>query len=103
MWKTRNRYRRYQWPQNDCDHINVLQRLEEEYCHLNYMERNINSSLCWLQEEEASLGLAHEQSSTLLQEQRETISKRKEEEAVAQLEEALMMDRDDSNDSMIAR
>ena len=40
---------------NDRDHIDALRRLEEEYCHLNSMERNINSSLCRLQEEEASL------------------------------------------------
>jgi hypothetical protein len=81
------------------DHIDALRRLEEEYRHLDHMETIIAKCLSRLRDEEASLRLAHEQSSTSLKEQREMISKRKEDEAVARLEEALMMDGGCSDDS----
>ncbi|KAL9189146.1 hypothetical protein ACHAXT_011636 [Thalassiosira profunda] len=51
-----------------------------------------------LQQEEATLKLALEQSSTSLKEQREKEAKKKDAEAVARLEEALMMGGDSDDD-----
>jgi len=84
---------------SESDHIDALRRLEEEYLRLDYMEDDIKECLGRLRDEEASLRLAREQSSTSLREQRELASKRREDEAVARLEEALMMDGDCSDDS----
>lgn len=81
------------------DHVDALRRLEEEYRHLDRMETNVTTCLSRLRDEEISLRLAHDQSSTSLREQREATSKRKEDEAVARLEEALMMDGGCSDDS----
>ncbi|KAL3808381.1 hypothetical protein ACHAXA_005352 [Cyclostephanos tholiformis] len=52
-----------------------------------------------LRDEEISLRLGHEQSSRSLRQQREYKSKRMEDEAVARLEKALMMDEDSSDES----
>ena len=79
-------------------HIKTLQRLDREYDNLLSAEKNVENYLHQLQNEEASLRLALEQSSTSLKEQREKEAKKKEEEAVARLEEALMMDHADSSD-----
>ncbi|KAL7541145.1 hypothetical protein ACHAXR_012086 [Thalassiosira sp. AJA248-18] len=79
-------------------HISALQRLDKEYGHLRSTEENIETCLHQLQQEEASLRLALEQSSTSLKEQREKERNREDKEAVARLEEALMKD-SDSDDS----
>jgi hypothetical protein len=81
----------------NADHIDALQRIEDEYRQLTSIEENLKLALSRLRDEETSLRLAHEQSSTSLREQREMISKRKEDEAAKRLEEALMMD--DGDDS----
>ena len=80
-------------------HINTLQQLDTEYTKLCTTEQAIQKYLQQLQDEETKLRLALEQSSTSIKEQREKESKRKDEEAVARLEEALMMnDGDDSSE-----
>ena len=80
-------------------HINTLQQLDTEYTKLCTTEQAIQKYLQQLQNEETKLRLALEQSSTSIKEQREKESKRKDEEAVARLEEALMMnDGDDSSE-----
>jgi hypothetical protein len=83
------------------EHIEALQRIEDEYRQLTSIEENLTLALSRLRDEETSLRLAHEQSSLSLREQREMISKRKEDEAAKRLEEALLMmdDGDDSEDS----
>ncbi|KAL3827381.1 hypothetical protein ACHAXA_003115 [Cyclostephanos tholiformis] len=81
------------------DHIDALKRLEREYRRLNYLEDNISKCLSMLRDEEISLRLGHEQSSRSLRQQREYKSKRMEDEAVARLEKALMMDEDSSDES----
>eukprot|EP00578_Thalassiosira_sp_NH16_P030246 CAMPEP_0181076688 /NCGR_PEP_ID=MMETSP1071-20121207/553_1 /TAXON_ID=35127 /ORGANISM="Thalassiosira sp., Strain NH16" /LENGTH=123 /DNA_ID=CAMNT_0023157887 /DNA_START=147 /DNA_END=518 /DNA_ORIENTATION=+ len=88
-------------PASMSHHINAVRRLDEEYDHLLTVERNIEKSLHQLGQEEASLRLALKQSSTSLKDQREKEAKRKDKEAVARLEEALMMDEnsDDSSSS----
>ena len=84
----------------NADHIEALQRIEDEYRQLTSIEENLTLALSRLRDEETSLRLAHEQSSLSLREQREMISKRKEDEAAKRLEEALMDDGDDSDDSV---
>lgn len=85
----------------NADHIDALQRIEDEYRQLTSIEENLKLALIRLRDEETSLRLAHEQSSTSLREQREVISKRKEDEAAKRLQDALMMDDgDDSDDSV---
>ena len=74
-------------------------RLDKECDCLVATEKDIKNCLRQLEQEEATLRLALEQSSTSLKEQRQKEAKRKEEEAVARLENALMMDVDDSDDS----
>ena len=78
--------------------LNNLQSLDKEYNHLVATDKDIKYGLCQLEQEEATL-LALEQSSTSLKEQREKEAKRKEEEAVARLENYLMMGVDHSNDN----
>eukprot|EP00571_Detonula_confervacea_P004966 CAMPEP_0172323532 /NCGR_PEP_ID=MMETSP1058-20130122/48974_1 /TAXON_ID=83371 /ORGANISM="Detonula confervacea, Strain CCMP 353" /LENGTH=266 /DNA_ID=CAMNT_0013039553 /DNA_START=35 /DNA_END=835 /DNA_ORIENTATION=- len=80
-------------------HIDALQRLDKEYDHFLSMEKNIENYLHQMQQEEILLRLALEQSSTSLKEQREKENKRKAEEAMARLEEALMMDVDSDDSS----
>ena len=78
-------------------HITTLQQLDNEYSNLLTTESNIEKYLTQLQQQEKTLRLAFEQSSTSIKEQREKEIKRKDDEAVARLEEALMMDGDGSN------
>ena len=73
-------------------HITTLQQLDNEYSNLLTTESNIEKYLNQLQQQEKTLRLAFEQSSTSIKEQREKEAKRKDDEAVARLEEALMMD-----------
>ena len=80
-------------------HITTLQQLDNEYSNLLTTESNIEKYLTQLQQQEKTLRLAFEQSSTSIKEQREKEGKRKDDEAVARLEEALMMDGDGSNSS----
>ena len=78
-------------------HITTLQQLDNEYSNLLTTESYIEKYLTQLQQQEKTLRLAFEQSSTSIKEQREKEAKRKDDEAVARLEEALMMDGDGSN------
>ena len=80
-------------------HITTLQQLDNEYSNLLTTESNIEKYLNQLQQQEKTLRLAFEQSSTSIKEQREKEIKRKDDEAVARLEEALMMDGDGSSSS----
>ena len=80
-------------------HITTLQQLDNEYSNLLTTESNIEKYLTQLQQQEKTLRLAFEQSSTSIKEQREKEAKRKDDEAVARLEEALMMDGDGGNSS----
>merc|ERR1712087_747798 len=77
-------------------HIQTLRRLDQEYELLLSREKDIEHYLHQLKQEEGTLRLALEQSSTSLKEQREKETKRKEDEAAARLEKALMMSFDDS-------
>ena len=80
-------------------HITTLQQLDNEYSNLLTTESNIEKYLTQLQQQEKTLRLAFEQSSTSIKEQREKEIKRKDDEAVARLEEALMMDGDGASSS----
>ena len=80
-------------------HITTLQQLDNEYSNLQTTESNIEKYLNQLQEQEKTLRLALEQSSTSIKEQRKKETKRKDDEAVARLEEALMMDGEGSASS----
>ena len=80
-------------------HITTLQQLDNEYSNLLTTESNIEKYLNQLQQQEKTLRLAFEQSSTSIKEQREKEAKRKDDEAVARLEEALMMDGDGGSSS----
>ena len=80
-------------------HITTLQQLDNEYSNLLTTESNIEKYLTQLQQQEKTLRLAFEQSSTSIKEQREKEAKRKDDEAVARLEEALMMDGDGGSSS----
>ncbi|KAL7553262.1 hypothetical protein ACHAWF_016517 [Thalassiosira exigua] len=86
-------------PADISHHVSTLRRLDEEYERLISTEENLEKVVCQLQQEEAKLRLALEQSSTSLKEQREKETKRKDQEAVARLEDALMMDGDDSDET----
>ncbi len=77
--------------------ILALQRLDDEYSHLSSKEQKIEQYLETLQQEESALRHALVLTSTSLKEQRISEKKRKEEEALARLEEALMMDHADGS------
>lgn len=72
------------------DHIRALHSLDKQYNHLQSIEQSISTYLQELQSEEASLRTALVQSSTSLKEQRQLEKSKKEKEAMARLEEALM-------------
>ena len=78
--------------------ILALQRLDDEYSRLSTKEKQIEQYLATLQHEEVALRHALELTSTSLKEQRISEKKRKEEEALSRLEEALMMDHDYSSE-----
>ena len=72
---------------------------DKEYKQLQSTEEQLTNYLHQLQQQQISLELALEQSSTSIKEQRDKESKLKDDEAVKRLEEALMMNDDDSSDS----
>jgi len=82
-------------------HIKTLQQLNNEYKQLQSTEEQLTNYLHQLQQQQTSLQLALNQSSTSIKQQREKESKLKNDEAVKRLEEALVMndDSDDSSDS----
>ena len=80
-------------------HIKTLQQLNNEYKQLQSTEEQLTNYLHKLQQQQTSLQLALEQSSTSIKQQRDKESKLKDDEAVKRLEEALMMNDDDSGDS----
>ena len=77
-------------------HLNTLEYLDKQHQHLRGVEQSIQKYLIDLQKEEQSLREALVQSSTTLKEQRQSEMRKKEAEALARLEEALMND-DDSD------
>ena len=78
-------------------HINTLEQLNNEYKQLLSTESQLTNYLHQLQQQQTSLQLALEQSSTSIKQQRDKESKLKDDEAVKRLEEALMMN-DESED-----
>ena len=80
-------------------HIKTLQQLNNEYSQLQSTESQLTNYLHHLQQQQTSLQLALEQSSTSIKQQRDKESKLKDDEAVKRLEEALMMNDDESGDS----
>ena len=79
-------------------HLNTLEHLDQNYQQLMGVEQTLQKHLDELQKEEQSLREALVQSSTSLKEQRQSEMKKKEAEALARLEDALMND-DDSDSS----
>ena len=79
-------------------HIKTLQQLNKEYTQLQSTESQLTNYIQQLQQQQISLQLALNQSSTSIKQQRDKESKLKDDEAVKRLEEALMMN-DDSGDS----
>ena len=77
-------------------HLNTLEHLDQKYQHLMGVEQTLQKHLDELQKEECSLREALTKSSTTLKEQRQSEKKKKEAEALARLEDALMND-DDSD------
>ena len=77
-------------------HLSTLEHLDQKYQHLMGVEQTLQKHLHELQKEECSLREALTQSSTTLKEQRQSEKKKKEAEALARLEDALMND-DDSD------
>ncbi len=78
-------------------HLNTLEHLDKNYQHLLGVEQILQKHLDELRKEEQSLREALVQSSTSLKEQRQSEMKKKEAEALARLEDALM--NDDGSDS----
>ena len=79
-------------------HLETLEHLDKQHQHLLGVEQCLQKYLGELQKEEQSLREALVQSSTTLKEQRQSEKERKEAEALARLEDALMND-DDSDSS----
>ena len=83
-------------------HIATLKRLDEQHNNLSKIENSLEESIQDLQREEKILRMALDQSTISIKEQRERDKTKKEEAAVARLEEALMGgDSSDSDDEMI--
>ena len=80
-------------------HLDTLEHLDKQHQHLFGVEQSLQNYLDELQKEEQSLREALVQSSTTLKEQRESEKQKKEAEALARLEDALMNDDDSDSDS----
>ena len=80
-------------------HLETLEHLDKKHQHLLGVEESLQKYLDELQKEEQSLREALMQSSTTLKEQRQSEKKKKEAEALARLEDALMNDVDSDSDS----
>ncbi len=80
-------------------HLSTLECLDQKYQHFLGVEHTLQKHLNELQKEEQSLREALVKSSTSLKEQRQSEMKKKEAEALARLEDALMND-DDSDCSI---
>lgn len=78
-------------------HLSTLEHLDQKYQYLLGVEQTLQKHLDELQKEEQALREAWTQSSTTLKEQRESEMKKKEAEALARLEDALMNDDDDDD------
>lgn len=79
-------------------HVETLRYLDQQHKNLTHTENELGKYIQELQHEEKSLRLALDQSSTSLKEQREKEKTKKDEEAVARLENVLMCG-DSSSDS----
>ena len=80
-------------------HLDTLEHLDKQHQYLLGVEKSLQTHLDELQKEEKSLREALVQSSTTLKEQRESEKQKKEAEALARLEDALMNDDDSDSDS----
>ena len=80
-------------------HLGTLEHLDKQHQHLLGVEQSLQNHLDELQKEEQVLRQALVQSSTTLKEQRESEKQKKEAEALARLEDALMNDDDSDSDS----
>lgn len=81
-------------------HLNTLESLDKQHQHMLEIEQSLQQHLDELQIEEQSLREALVQSSTTLKEQRQSEMRKREADALARLEDALMNDNDsDSSDS----
>lgn len=80
-------------------HLKTLEHLDKQHQYLCLVENSLARHLNDLEKEEQSLREAFLQSSSTLKEQRHTEMRQKEKEALARLEEALMNDNEDDDDS----